>query len=114
MQQESQATIWAKAQEHLEQALPEVTALMEQKFSQVGGVPEPGSDLDQYGLRDGGEIVRDYMANNEWGLALEHLCYMVNETNLPISAKTYVSIQAAGQAMRMDTRALQGIKRPLT
>jgi len=114
MQKESNGAIWAEAQGHLEKALTEVTALMEQKFFQIGGAPEPGSDLDQCGLRDGAEIVRGYMVNHEWGLALEHLCYMVEETNLPISAKAYASLQAAGQAMRMNTRVLQGIRRPLT
>ena len=102
MQEEARVARWVEAHGHLEEALPEISALMEQKFSQVGGVPEPGSDLDQCGLRDGAEIVRDYMAHNEWGVALEHLRYMIKETNLPISVKTYASIQAAAQLMEID------------
>ena len=114
MQKESNGAIWAEAQGHLEKALTEVTPLMEQKFSQIGAVPEPDSDLDQCGLLDGAEIVRNYMVNHKWGLALGHLCYMVEETNLPISAEAYASLQAAGQAMRMNTGALQETRRPLT
>ncbi|MDQ2799979.1 MAG: MafI family immunity protein [Armatimonadota bacterium] len=109
MQKEHSAAIWAEARKHLEAALPEVRALMAQRFAQVGGTPEPGSDLDQCGLKDGAEIVRDYMAHNEWGLALEHLCYMVEETGLPISAKTYASLKAAAQTMLVEASVLRGI-----
>ena len=94
--QEHLAAAWAEARKHLEEALPEVSALMEGKFSEVGGVAEPGSALDQCGLRDGIEIVRGYLASNECELALEHLCYMVEETDLSISLKTFLSIKAAG------------------
>lgn len=101
--------VWAEARRYLEDALPEVSSLMAQRFAQVGGAPEPGSDLDQCGLKNGAEIVRDYMASNEWGLALEHLCYMVEETALPISAKTHSAIVAAAQSMQIAPPPLRGI-----
>ena len=62
---------------------------MEDKFAQVHGKPEPGSGLDQVGLSNGAKIVSDYIAQNELGAALEHLCYMVEEADLPISGKTH-------------------------
>jgi len=72
---------------------------MEQKLADVGGHPEPGSSLDQLGLRDGAEVVESLMADNEWGQALEHLRYMVAEADLPISAEARASIKAAEQAI---------------
>ena len=81
--------------------MPEVGMLMQQKFAQVGGKPQPGSDLDQSGLSNGLEVVKDYMSHNELGLALEHLCYMIEETSLPLSEKAYTSIVAAGRLMQI-------------
>ena len=40
---------------------------MKKRFTQLGGSPEAGSGPDQLGLEDGAEVVRDYMADGEWG-----------------------------------------------
>ena len=80
---------------------------MKKRFTQLGGSPEAGSGPDQLGLEDGAEVVRDYMADGEWGLALEHLCCMIEEADLPISEETYASIKAAGQAGQMETQVLR-------
>ena len=69
---------------------------MKKRFAQLGGSPEAGSGPGQLGLEDG-----------EAGLALEHLCCMIEEADLLISERTYASIKAAGQAVQMDTQALR-------
>jgi hypothetical protein len=94
------------------EALTEVDALMRAVFAKVGGVAPTGSTLDQNGLSDGGDVVLDYLANGEPGLALEHLIYMVHEPELPISRRTYACIEAAGNAMRMEKRLWACIRPP--
>src|SRR4051794_37446487 len=82
-----------------QEALREVEALMRAAFVKVGGVAPAGSALAQAGLSDGGDIVLDFLAQGEAGLALEHLIYMVEEPNLPISPRAYACIEYAGNAM---------------
>jgi len=36
----------------------------------------------QAGILDGRSIVQDYIDNNEWGLAFEHLLYMIYESGI--------------------------------
>lgn len=93
---------WSEVQKYLEDALPEVSTRIDQKFAAVGNSPEPNNSLDQQGLRNGAEIVRDYMAANEWGLAVEHLCYMIEEADLTLSAETFLSVKAACEMLQTD------------
>lgn len=67
------------------QLLAEVSALMAEAGLRAGAV---GADhpLAQPGLREGSEIVRDYLAHGEAGVALDHLLYMLQEPPLTLSA----------------------------
>jgi len=38
--------------------------------------------FDQVGILDGHLTVSDFLDHNEWGLALEHVLYMVHESNI--------------------------------
>lgn len=38
--------------------------------------------FDQAGILDGREIIRDYVGHNEWGVAFEHLLYMIHESEI--------------------------------
>ena len=91
-------------------ALSEVEIQMARAFHQVGDEPEPGSDLDQLGLRDGGSTVEGYLHHGEWGLALEHLIYMVREPHLPISRVAFSQIDEAGRAMGIDPGTWESLR----
>lgn len=67
------------------------------------GTPEPDSALDQAGLKDGAKIVIDYLRHQEFGLALEHLCYMIEAADLVISPYAYEAIVSAGNTMQMPS-----------
>ena len=101
---------YAEVEDDIRRALLEVEALMLQAFAVVDESPEPGSALDQGGLRDGAGIVLDYLRHNEAGVALEHLVYMVREPSLPISRETFMFIGRAGRAMGMDPEAWRDIR----
>ncbi len=86
----------------LRQALVKVKLLMAEAFNQVGGTPMPGTALDQCGLRDGDEVIEDYLRHGEAGVAFEHLLYMILEPRLPISMETYELIDRVGRALGME------------
>lgn len=67
------------------------------------GVPEPDSELDQVGLRDGQSIVMDYVRHGEEGLAAEHLLYMVSETEVRLSVADYGLLQRILEHYRVST-----------
>jgi hypothetical protein len=82
---------------------------MECAFTEVGGVPDPGTDLDQLGLKDGVSIVEDYLDQREVALALEHLIYMIISGHLPISFATFNFIKQAGQELKVDTKLIKEV-----
>jgi hypothetical protein len=38
--------------------------------------------FSQVGLLDGEETIIDYLSHNEWGIAFEHLLYMIHESDI--------------------------------
>jgi len=53
-------------------------------------------------LRDGFEIVDDYLKHGESGLALEHLIYMIHETDIQVSDIIKSNLRNAAEAMNMQ------------
>lgn len=106
MERKERLALWATITALLKEALPEVQSLMAAQFAQAG-TPEPGSALAQAGLQDGAEIVGEFLSQNELGLALEHLCYMIEEAELPISMQTYTALETAGEKMRLPASTWQ-------
>ncbi len=92
---------WKQVSISIEAALSEVAEMMKITFDAIG-TPEPDSGLDQAGLEDGEKIVREYLKYNEYELALEHLCYMIEAADLPISPYTFDLIASAGKTMKMS------------
>ena len=79
-------------------ALHEVELLMATAYANEEPIKEE-SPLAQAGLRDGGDIVLDYIEHGEIGVAFEHLLYMVTEPPLFVSSKCLADISAAGTAL---------------
>ncbi len=82
----------------IQQVADEVQLELDRLFA-LPGIPEPGSALDQLGLENGAEIVRDYLSHNEAGCAFHHLLYMITETELSLSPESFRSLSRAGQAL---------------
>ena len=61
--------------------------LVNLEYERVNWTPEPESALAQEGLRNGLDIVKDYLAHNELGVAFEHLLYMIEETGVALDKK---------------------------
>lgn len=43
------------------------------------------TNVESAGIIDGGEIVFDFLENNEWGCAFEHLTYIISEIDLDLN-----------------------------
>lgn len=68
----------------------EAQAAIDQK---LGSCPDiAGTAFDQAGLKDGLQIVREYVDADEAGVALDHLRYMIEETGILISAPTRAAL----------------------
>lgn len=65
----------------------------------AAGAPTTGSALDQAGLRDGIAIVEDYLSHGEAGVALEHLLYMINESQLALSAQSRTDVAQVASSL---------------
>ena len=65
----------------------------------AAGDQQPESALDQLGLRDGFEIVDDFLKRGEIGLAFDHLLYMVFETSLELSFESRREIKILGMKL---------------
>ncbi len=98
------------AEDDIRRALLEVEALIALAFAAVRHSAEPGSALDQQGLRDGASIVSDYLRHGEFGVALEHLIYMVREPSLPISREAFTLIDRAGCALGLASDSWADIR----
>lgn len=88
--------------ENIRQAADAVQMLIEHEFQNVGNEPIAGSPLDQEGLRNGKDIITDYVRHGEAGLALEHLVYMIHETGVNLPEVTRTQIAETAIAMGMD------------
>jgi hypothetical protein len=65
------------------------------------GERNAGGSLDQAGLRDGRQVIEDYLSHNEAGVALEHLLYMIAEPPLALSAEARADIRRAAELLGM-------------
>jgi hypothetical protein len=95
----------------IRQALDAVEPLMERAFRAVQRKPDEGSVLDQAGLVDGAEIVIDYIAHREIGLAFDHLLYMIVEPSLPITTATFRALQEVADRLGTEHQQLAHARR---
>ena len=103
MQREELQRVWKIAQRHLEEALSEIQLLLEHDNTITSDMSDRSRLMDELATVGG------YVQNNEFGLALEHLCYLVKITNIPITKKVYVAIDAAGKIMDMNPELWQSL-----
>jgi hypothetical protein len=92
-------------------ALAAVEPLIAEAFVAVGHRPPAGSGLDQVGLADGAEIVVDYLAHGEIGLALDHLFYMIVEPPLLITDSTFQILREVAERLGTEHRQLEQARR---
>ena len=72
-------------------------------------------DSDSMGIKDGGNIIEEYLLSNEKGIAFEHLLYMISETGLELSEDLLQRIYSVGKKMGFTTDMIndeiQGVRK---
>jgi hypothetical protein len=63
-----------------------------------------GTRSDQSGLRDGLAIVEDYLRAGEFGVAFDHLLYMVVETEIALSPAAVRFLEDTAAALGLPAR----------
>lgn len=86
--------------EDLLEVLDEVSTLMSAAYAQLGPLPHD-HPLAQSGLENGAEIVLDYIAHGEVGIALGHLFYMIEEPPLAISTRSAETLARLAKVFEM-------------
>ena len=87
----------------------EVQAQLTAMYAQ--GVSTPGSALDQLGLRNGADIVLDYLTHGEAGAAFDHLLYMIIEPDLALPAPLLSQLRQAADHLGHPRETLAPIRR---
>ncbi len=93
----------------IEEEVAEVQQKVNEECERVG-IPEPGSALDQEGLRDGSTTVLDYLEHGKGALAFEHFLYMITELDVQVSKSTLRLIERAGTKMNLDPAMWQTVR----
>ena len=92
----------------LDRRIRAVAAEAQTKLDRLFGetnVIDEDSALNQLGLRDGLEIVGEYLKHGEYGLAFDHTLYMISEAELCLSSRALSDLARAGEALGVDDRS---------
>ncbi len=64
---------------------------------------DPRNDtFAQVGLLDGLQIISDFLSHNEMGLALEHLLYMIHESDIKFEQERVVRLHSLAAQLNID------------
>lgn len=67
--------------------IAELAAKIQHQINELYSNQPDNEIFEQEGILTGFQIVREYLDQDENGLAIEHLLYMVHESNIPYPAK---------------------------
>ena len=88
-----------QAQQYIRRATIEAQSILDDRYAM--GQAIAGGPLDQFGLRDGREIVEQFLQHGEPGFALEHLLYMIVESLLELSPAGKEDVRHAAELLGM-------------
>ena len=84
-----------------------VQSLINSEFQKVKNKPEEDSPLNQAGMRNGLEIIKEYNSEREFGLAFEHILYMIHETGIEIDKASSELITGLGEKLNISIDHIQ-------
>ncbi len=84
-----------------------IQGLINLEYERVNWEPEPESALDQAGLRNGFDVVKDYVEHGEAGIAFDHLLYMIKETRVQLSEDSWTCLLNIASKLGVSLTSLQ-------
>ena len=97
-----------KFQEKIIIVAAEVQGKVNMEFQKLADKLDEDSPLNQVGLRDGFEIVKAYSDEGEYGVAFEHLLYMIDETGVLISKASSKLILEMSEQFDIPVNDIEG------
>jgi len=85
----------------------EVQSLIDIELSKVDLEINTESPLNQLGMKNGFEIISEFNSQREFGLAFEHVLYMIYETELEIDKTISALIIEIGEQINVSTEHIQ-------
>ena len=70
--------------------------------------------FNQLGLLDGQDIVMDFIEAGEWGCALDHLLYMIHESDIPFPRETMFELHKIAELHNMGNHYSKANQKNLT
>lgn len=69
--------------------------------------PELKSKIDQAGILNGNQIIAEYLENQEWGLAYQHLSYLIRETGIYLTPEEIGKVSQIAPKLGVEIPDLQ-------
>jgi len=86
----------------IETVATEIQSLVNEEFQRDLNQHIKNSALQQAGLKNGKEIIDEYSVNFEYGLAFEHLLYMIDETGITVSQSSSTLLFELSEEMNLS------------
>lgn len=105
-------TLTARSQKALE-LIVEVTRIVQWRLDEMYAAidtPDSYSALAQVGLKDGEEIVLDYLQNGEEGVAFDHLLYMICEPDIELNVTSYQQLVRIAEMLELNPEVLSEVR----
>lgn len=85
----------------------EAQSLIDLGFQKINYLPQSNNPLNQEGIKNGFEIINEYNSVGEFGLAFEHILYMVYETEIEMSKSSLKVIMELSKQMNISIDHIQ-------
>lgn len=85
----------------------EVQSKVDIELKNLSENPIEGSPLLQLGIKDGFEIINEFNSVGEYGLAFEHILYMIDASDVQLSKKTKDYIYFLSEKMNISIESIQ-------
>ncbi len=68
---------------------------------QIASNKSISKQIDQAGILDGSTIISEYVNQNKFGVAYEHLIYMITESEMSISDSSKITINKIAKKLKL-------------
>ncbi len=79
----------------------EIAELSNEILSSVWSIKIKNSDTESRGIKDGKQLITEYLKNREYGIAYEHLAYISTECEIELSVEQKTRLDKIADKMNL-------------
>ena len=79
----------------------EIAELSNEILSSVWSIKIKNSDTESRGIKDGKQLITEYLKNREYGIAYEHLAYIITECEIELSVEQKTRLDKIADKMNI-------------